>query len=187
MTGAVPGATFPEGDRVTLTTLDADDVGFVHEGVNHPRVRRRVGATLDAEREHLEALSDRSDALAVLVVAGDERAGVVELDPIDRERGLADLAVWIHLRVQRSGYGREAVELVVAYGFDDLRLHKVSAHDVNEASCRMLEAVGFTEEGVGREDAFFGGDYHDTRYYGLLARAWRARDDETGGGCDRPA
>ncbi|MDN4015312.1 GNAT family protein, partial [Chryseobacterium gambrini] len=82
----------------------------------------------------------------------------------------ADLAVWIHPERQRSGYAREAVTLMVDYAFAELRVHKVTAnaYAVNESSRRMLEAVGFTEEGVGREDSFFDGAYHDTHYFGVL-------------------
>lgn len=63
---------------------------------------------------------------------------------------------------------------MVAYAFDELHLHKVtaSAYASNEASRALFESVGFTHEGVGREDAFLGGRYHDTHYYGLLVDEW---------------
>jgi hypothetical protein len=40
----------------------------------------------------------------------------------------------------------------------------------------MLTSLGFVEEGVGREDGFLDGDYHDTHYFGVLDREWRERD-----------
>jgi RimJ/RimL family protein N-acetyltransferase len=105
--------------------------------------------------------------------------GVVEFDPVDHEAGVADLAVWIHPDNRRSGYAREAVELMVDYAFSELRIHKVtaSAFAPNEASRAMLDAVGFVEEGVGREDAFFDGAYHDTHYFGVLEDEW---DEQSG-------
>lgn len=63
------------------------------------------------------------------------------------------------------------------YAFDQLRLHKVTARvfAFNEASQRLLETVGFTEEGVQREQVFIDGEYQDTHWYGLLAREWRGQ------------
>jgi RimJ/RimL family protein N-acetyltransferase len=170
---------FVAGERVTLRPVEETDLEFVTEGVNHPDVRPFVGqsfpTSLDRERRYLEELNERVDAIQVLVTAGDERVGVVEFDPIDRECGAAELGVWIHPEHQGEGYGREAFCLAVGYAFDELRIHKVTAnaYDVNAASRSLLESVGFTHEGVGREDAFLEGDYHDTHYYGLLEREWR--------------
>ena len=74
-----------------------------------------------------------------------------------------------------EGYATEATELLVAYGFDQLRFNKVVAHAFafNAASRRVLEKVGFTEEGVDREEAFIDGEYVDVHRYGLLEREWR--------------
>jgi RimJ/RimL family protein N-acetyltransferase len=209
----MPGATFLVGDRVTLTTVEADDLGFLRDGVNHPEVRALVGqpfpTNLEQERGYWQDATERPDAVQVLVtVAGEEAdsggddagtaevddagtaattepdadsrvpVGVVELDPVDRETGVAELGIWIHPAHHRQGYASEAIELVVGYAFDELRVHKVTANAYarNEASRRMLASLGFVEEGVGREDAFLDGDYHDTHYFGVLDPEWRERD-----------
>ncbi|MFC5368197.1 GNAT family N-acetyltransferase [Salinirubrum litoreum] len=196
----MPGAAFLVGDRVTLTTVESDDVAFLRDGVNHPEVRALVGqpfpTNLDQEHSYWEDVTERSDAVQVLITVSREAAetdaegsddaddrvpvGVVELDPVDRETGVADLGVWIHPAHHRQGYASEAIELVVGYAFDELRMHKVTANAYarNEASRRMLASLGFVEEGVGREDAFLDGAYHDTHYFGVLDAEWRERDAE---------
>lgn len=174
---------FMEGDRVTLRPIEEDDLGFLTEGVNHPEVRPFVGqsfpTSLARERRYLEELNERGDAVSVLVTSGDERVGVVEFDPIDREAGVADLALWLHPAHHGGGYGREATALMLDYAFDELRVHKVTAeaYDLNAASRGLLESVGFTHEGVGREDAYLDGGYRDTHYYGIIEREWRDRGD----------
>lgn len=176
-------ATFADGDTVSLHPLEEEDLEFVTAGVNHPRVRTMVGQSLPTslfrERQYFQEATARSDALQLLVTADGDRVGVVELDPIDHETGVADLAIWIHPDRRRAGYAREAVELVVDYAFAELRLHKVTAnaYAANAASREMLQAVGFVEEGVGREDGFVDGAYHDTHYFGLLEREWTGTDE----------
>ena len=59
-----------------------------------------------------------------------------------------------------------------------------NAYASNDRSRRLLGAVGFVEEGVGRADAFVGGAYEDTHYYGLLEPEWRERAAARADGAD---
>jgi RimJ/RimL family protein N-acetyltransferase len=129
------------------------------------------------ERAYFEASAKDPDYVGALVWSGEERVGVVEFDPVDRETGVAELGLWTHPDHQREGYASEAVRLFVDYAFSELRMHKVTAnaYGVNEGSRRLLESAGFVEEGIGREDAFFDGSYRDTHYYGVLESEWRER------------
>ena len=172
------GATFLSGDRVTLRTVEESDLEFLRDGVNHPDVRTAVGQSfptnLRSERRYWEAAGDDGDVVSVLVWADDERVGLVEFDPVDRETGVAELAFWLHPDHQGGGYAREAATLMLDYAFSELRIHKVTAnaYDSNDPSRALLERLGFVEEGIGREEDFFDGEYHDTHYYGLLEGEW---------------
>lgn len=79
-----------------------------------------------------------------------------------------------------QGYMREALTAALDYGFDMMRLHRVQAetHPDNRASIGLAERLGFRFEGVHREQAFWGGRYHDLNCYSLLEREWRARRDD---------
>jgi RimJ/RimL family protein N-acetyltransferase len=182
----MPGATFLEGESVTLATIEEADLAFVHEWVNHPSVRRSIGqwypTTRAQERRWWEADAEDGDSIRLLVTVDGERAGAVELEDVDRTAGRAELAVWLHPDYRGNGRAREAVELLVGYAFDELRLHRVvaDAYADNDRSRRILDAVGFVHEGTGREDDFLGGEYVDTVYYGLLVDEWRERGDARG-------
>lgn len=171
--------SFINGESVLLRPIEESDLEFVREGVNHPEVRPYVGqsfpTSLARERRYLEESNRTLDTIQLLVEADGEPVGVVEFDPIDREAGVAEFAVWIHPDFHRHGYAREATGLMLDYAFDELRMHKVTANafETNEASQRLFGSLGFTREGVGREDAFLEGEYRDTVYYGILDREWR--------------
>lgn len=174
----MPGATFLSGERVTLRTVEESDLEFLRDGVNHPDVRTAVGqafpTNLRSERRYWEEASDDADVVSVLVWADDERVGAVEFDPVDRETGVAELGFWLHPDHQGGGYAREAATMMLDYAFTELRIHKVTAnaYETNERSRALLERLGFVEEGIGREEDFFDGEYHDTHYYGLLEGEW---------------
>jgi RimJ/RimL family protein N-acetyltransferase len=75
------------------------------------------------------------------------------------------------------GLGREAIDRVIAFAFDELRLHRIEA-DVdprNERSIRLLEGAGFVREGHLRERWHVGGEICDGLFFGLLRREWEAR------------
>jgi RimJ/RimL family protein N-acetyltransferase len=175
------GPRFLDGDRVTLHVPTEDDAPFLLENENDPAVRRTRSASSptgpEAVGRRLGGTLGRSDDTLALVVRADgDRVGLVYLireKPNDDVYGRAELAYWVAPEAQGNGYATDAARTVVKHGFDRLRLHKVVAKAFadNEASKRVLEKVGFTEEGVFRDEAFVEGEYRDLVRYGLLADA----------------
>lgn len=175
----MPGATFLTGDLIALRTIEEEDLPFVRDGINHPAVRRPAGQKFPTNlREQTRRFEDdRDDAFRLLITHQDVRVGFVELDPIDRGDGTAQVAYWIDPEHRRQGYARDALEALAGYAFDDLRIHKLTARvfEFNEASLELLRGLGFVEEGVHREGAFVDGRYVDVHWLGLLDREWRER------------
>jgi RimJ/RimL family protein N-acetyltransferase len=174
----VPGPVFIEGDRTDLRTIEKADVPFLEEGINHPAMRRYAGGDVQYNRpryedERFDTLSD-GDVVQLLVCDGDERLGDVSLAPVDERRGWANLGYRVHPGHQGEGHATDAARLVVSHGFDELRLHRVSATVVadNEASRRVLEKLGFVHEGTKRDDAFVDGTYVDRELYAVLREEW---------------
>ena len=73
------------------------------------------------------------------------------------------------------GYATEAARAMVDFGFRDLSLRRISSWCIadNEASARVLERLGFTQEGRLRRNEFFKGRWWDTLLYAVLAEEWR--------------
>lgn len=76
---------------------------------------------------------------------------------------------------QRQGYMREALSAVLDYGFNAMRLHRIQAetHPDNAASIALAQRLGFRFEGVHRQQAYWGGRFHDLNCYALLEPDWR--------------
>lgn len=73
-----------------------------------------------------------------------------------------------------NGYAFEAVCRLLAYLFDELNLHRISAEcDVeNAASWRLLEKLGFRREAHLIENIYFKGAYGSEYHYAMLLREW---------------
>lgn len=68
---------------------------------------------------------------------------------------------------RRRGYAKESLSLVRDIIFDDLRLHRIEAAVLpdNTASMRLLESLGFSEEGYFHNYMEVAGKYRDHRIY----------------------
>ncbi|MFC4448759.1 GNAT family N-acetyltransferase [Halorussus aquaticus] len=185
----MPGARVSSGERVTLRTVEREDLSFLQRSRANPEIRYPLGSPL-ANREEVEEFFEDDDADRFLVcLDGDdagpgrpdedevERLGVVSVEDADWRR--PELGYWLVPEVHGEGYGTEAVSLVVEYVFRTYDHPAVGAmaYDFNDASRALLTSLGFEEEGRVRRDRFIDGEYVDTVQYGLLRENWREADD----------
>ena len=75
----------------------------------------------------------------------------------------------------RRGIMSEALRQVVHFGFVEMGLNRIETpvFQDNVASRRLLEKLGFCEEGVLREYEFLKGHFIDLVMYSLLKKDWR--------------
>ena len=92
-------------------------------------------------------------------------------------RGVAEtcsFGYWIGERHARQGYMTEGLQLVLAFAFDALRLHRVEAACLphNAPSRGLLLKSGFREEGYAREYLCIDGRWQDHVLFALLKEDW---------------
>jgi len=90
---------------------------------------------------------------------------------------VADIGYEIDPRYWGRGYATEAARAIVAFGFGELRLHRLWAACVleNTGSSRVLEKLGMRREGHLRENEWMKGRWWDTLLYGILDYEWRGQ------------
>ena len=83
----------------------------------------------------------------------------------------AALGYWMGERHTRKGYMTDAVNAVVGFAFDTLRLHRVEAACLphNAASIRLLEKTGFTREGYARSFLCIDGKWQDHLLFAIVS------------------
>lgn len=176
------GPAFLTGDRIELCTAETEDVEFLQEAVSDPSIWKAVGRNtpynLEQEREFFQNVFCNQQSIHLLITVGNDPIGVVAFEGIDNEVGTAEINYWIVPSSRREGYGTEAVDRFVQYGFDQLHFHKIVARvsEFNDPSKRLLERIGFAEEGVQREQEFIDGTYQDRHWYGIVEHEWRDRE-----------
>ncbi|MFC4777780.1 GNAT family N-acetyltransferase [Paenibacillus sp. GCM10023252] len=72
-----------------------------------------------------------------------------------------------------QGYMTEALEAAIRYAFDELKLHRIEANIMprNTASLRVVQKLGFQEEGIARSYLYINGKWEDHIHMVLLNEA----------------
>jgi [ribosomal protein S5]-alanine N-acetyltransferase len=89
--------------------------------------------------------------------------------------GYAEIGYGIGQAHQRKGVATMAVHLLVQMCFRESPLRKLLAyvHDKNVASCRVLQKLGFKQEGFLHEHYIINGVPENELLFGLLKHEWR--------------
>ncbi|MFN2196215.1 MAG: GNAT family N-acetyltransferase, partial [Anaerolineales bacterium] len=95
----------------------------------------------------------------------------------------AEIGVTVAYPYQGMGYAREAMQAVLAYCFEVLQLHRVTAtiDTRNQPSIRLMERLGFRREGHYKQSYRDVDRWTDEYLYARLRSEWQAQQDESGG------
>jgi RimJ/RimL family protein N-acetyltransferase len=100
-----------------------------------------------------------------------EFVGMIETHRCSRRHGTFQYGIAVRREQWRKGYASEAIRLVLAYYFRELRYQKVNANafSFNEASLQLHRKLGFCQEGRLRRVVFADGGFHDEVVFGMTA------------------
>lgn len=120
--------------------------------------------------------SKNSFVFAVRLLENRQLVGLVELEGILWQHQVAWLSMAIGPAHQSQGYGSEALQLILEYGFQELNLHRVqlTVFSYNARAIALYERTGFQHEGTSREFLLRDGLRHDMLLYGILRPEWLA-------------
>ena len=165
------------GKRVTLRALTEADMPRMTEFKNDVEFELLGGGDpprprpLSLVQDFFQERAKDKDSQNFAIEADGLFIGDCGLFNVDRRSGTAEVGIGIGDRAYWGrGYGREALTLLVDYGFRMHNLRKIwlEVHGSNERAIRSYQAVGFVEEGRQREQAWSGGRYEDIVLMGLF-------------------
>jgi RimJ/RimL family protein N-acetyltransferase len=169
------------GDLVTLRPFVDEDVPVFLEAVADPEVARLTasppgGPGEEQTRQWYGSRNDQDDRLDLAVVdrSGGACVGEVVLNEWDPHNGSCNFRILLVAAGRNRGLGTEAIRLVVGYGFEQLRLHRISleVYSHNPRARRAYEKAGFVAEGVLRQVLRDGDGWVDSTVMSILAPEW---------------
>jgi len=166
--------------------LELEDESLLRRWINDPTVREymlhRPPLNAAREKEWIESLGKSPLEYVFGVVISQEHrligtTGLHRLNPVSRS---ASLGVCIGDRTfQGRGYGREAIQLLLKFGFEELNLNRISLSVFadNWRAIRTYQKVGFCQEGCARQAFYRNGRYQDEYLFAMLRSEWSENAD----------
>ncbi len=105
----------------------------------------------------------------------DRHVGNVSIWQVSRLGRVAEIGYWIRTSDTSTGAATEVTRRMIDVGFAELSMHKINLRIAagNRASERVAEKLGFTREGVLREELYIRDRWVDHSLYSLLEHEWR--------------
>jgi ribosomal-protein-alanine N-acetyltransferase len=176
-----------ETERLILREITLDDAEDMFRIFADPEVIRFWGAA------PMRSIEEAHGKIAGITTAFREKFGMRwAITRRDSNRLIGSCGHWRlikqHMRSEigydlapeqwGQGIMPEAVGAILRFGFERMRLHSVEAQiePNNQGSRRVLEKLGFVQEGYFRENFYFDGEFTDTAVFSLLKADWLKRD-----------
>ena len=182
-----------EGESVMLREFRREDIPEIHAWANDPEIVRFLAwavfpQTLRETERFVETQLSGEDpmnrAFVIGLVDGDPCIGSTGLINIDWRNRSGELGIVIGKRdYLGQGYGKEAVDLLLGFGFNELNLHRIGLQvfDFNERAMSSYRKSGLVEEGRLREAFYREGSFHDIVLMGITEEEFRLRSPDAKG------
>jgi ribosomal-protein-alanine N-acetyltransferase len=173
-----------ETERLVLREFEESDLQAIQEYASDPEVVRYMGWGPNSEddtRAFLKrALEQRRQqprveyGLAIILKAESRPIGSGGITIANLDQKEAELGCCFNRHFWGQGYATEAARTFVAFGFEELGLHRIYAtcDPANVASAHVMEKIGMQREGRLREHRWRKGRWRDSYLYAILEQEW---------------
>ncbi|MCX7774337.1 MAG: GNAT family N-acetyltransferase [Clostridia bacterium] len=166
-----------ENKHIYLSPMNPEDSELYTRWMNDLSMTINLGQavgnfSLGKEREFVEAMAKEGHNYAIVLKESDELIGNCSLMGINHISRTAEVGLFIGDEAHKGkGYGVEALEVILAYGFKVLNLNNIMLRvfAYNERAIKAYEKVGFRPFGRRAQSIYVNGRYHDEVYMEILA------------------
>jgi len=159
----------PEDAREIVNILQDKEVASTTLMLPYPctleESKKIIASYLD-EQKHYKTMR-----WAIILRDNNKFIGGIRLVPNNRFNS-AEIGFWLGKEFWRNGYTFEAAEVVIRFGFNELKLNRLEAHAMTEnmSSVKLLEKLGFNQEGYHPDLVIKWDEYKDVITFGLLRK-----------------
>ena len=166
-----------KGERVYLSPMCIDDALKYTKWMNDFEVTDKINSScnvisLESEKAWLEKNSGIGNyQFSIVKQENDELIGNCSLHDLNFINQIATVGIFIGDKENwGKGYGSEALELLLSYGFNHLNLNNImlTVYSFNTRAIACYKKVGFKEIGKRREAYFKNNERYDEIFMDIL-------------------
>ena len=167
-------------ERLILKEMTVDDAQVLFEMRSHPELMKYIDrpkpnsiADIYELIEKMRQMKIKGEGISWGIYRKenpDLNIGNIGLFRIIAEHYRAEIGYMLQTNEHQKGIMLEAIQEVIKYGFEKMKLHSIEANinPENTASRKLLEKAGFVREAYFRENYFFNGRFLDSEIYSLI-------------------
>lgn len=159
-----------KSDLPALFAVNGDDEVFRYSPRESWKTPADGEAWLSRVMAHRE--SGATMQFVIVLLESGRPIGTLAIFHFDENVGSAEIGYVLGREHWGKGLMTEALAAFVGFSFESLGLKRLEAEldPRNAASIKVLERVGFTQEGLRRRNYFSKGEVTDTGLYGMLSQ-----------------
>ncbi len=174
-----------EGSRVIIRQFKPEDLEDFYSYRSDPQVCRYQSFMVKSKMEAEQFIESQKNLplgskgqwlqIAIEHKIEDKIIGDCAIHFMENEPRIVEIGYTVHPDYQRQGYATEAVRMLMKTVFKDYNVHKILAKvDVrNPSSARVLEKIGFKQEGRFYQHFF---DVQDKAWFDEIQFAYMKED-----------
>ena len=167
-----------QGERVFLGTLEKEHCKKLWEEFEYDFISKveelNIGHSIEKADEWFEQIKKeqgKSHVRLGIFLNNGTIIGDIALQDIDYKNRSCSIGMGMSkIENRNKGYGKEAVKLILEFGFNNMGLDRITANtlEINISAQKSLEKIGFTLEGKERQAIYFGGKKYDRYLFAML-------------------
>lgn len=168
-----------ETERLLLRRVTTDDVNEVFELRSNPETMKFIPRPLvknnEEALEHIAMIEEKIETniginWGITLKGNPKLLGIIGYYRMQPENYRSEIGYILLPEFHGKGIITEAVNTLINYGFNDLKLHSIEAviDPENYASEKVLQKCGFVKEAHLKECGFYDGKFIDSVIYSLL-------------------
>lgn len=169
---------FTRRDASTLDAAIRESLADLNQWLPWARLDYTTSDTTSFIRESIQAWKEeRAWDYSIRMLDDPKRhLGNISFWTVSKLGKIAEIGYWVRSTETGRGICTEAVDLLLEEAFNSLGYHKVVLRIAvgNDASDRVAEKLGFTREGVLREELLIRGNWVDHSLWSILDREYRS-------------
>lgn len=167
------------GDWKDLLELMSDEEFFRYQD-GAPLDEDGVLHWLESDPHVKLTTPDQAFYLGIQLQAGGKLIGYLSLHFIDPQRLQVTFNIGLHRNFHRQGLALEALEALLGFCFEGLKLHRVACwcDSRNTAACRLLDKVGLRREGEFVKNRWVHGEWTNSIWFAALGEEYLQADAE---------
>ena len=172
------------GERIAIRKLVETDAEAIQKNISDediltytqtPNPYKLSDAEWFIEKSLAGYESGKEYNFGIVMKGSTEVIGMISLMHIGKKHQVAELGYWIAKKHWGQGIMKEAVSLILSFGFEEVGLKSVHAYvaEPNARSAGVLLGSGFKEGGVMRRYSNVGGKWYDSHIYDILPEEFK--------------